>query len=98
MRGARDITMPDATPNIRDDIAAYEAMRSDLEASNLGNWALFHARQLQGVYRTFEEAAQEAVRQFGRGPYLIRQIGAPSVTLPASVVYGPLHAINVMRV
>jgi hypothetical protein len=25
--------------------------------------------------------------QFGSGPYLIRQVGAPPVTLPASVVY-----------
>lgn len=90
--------MVQAEPNIRDDIAAYEAMRSDLEASNLGNWALIRARQLHGIYRSFDEAAEEAVRQFGRGPYLIRQIGAPSVTLPASVVYGPLHAINFMRV
>ena len=27
------------------------------------------------------------MRRFGRGPFLIREIGAPDVTLPASVVY-----------
>lgn len=89
--------MTQSEPNIRDDITVYEAMRSDLEAANLGSWVLIHSRNLIGIYRTFDEAAEQAVRQFGRGPYLIRQIGAPSVTLPASVIYGPLHAVNFMR-
>jgi hypothetical protein len=31
------------------------------------------------------------VGKFGAGPYLIRQIGAPPVTLPASVMYHPAH-------
>jgi len=90
--------MTQQAPSIRNDISAYEAMRAELEGAHLGNWVLFHACELRGIYRTFDEAAEEAVRQFGRGPYLIRQIGAPSVTLPASVVYGPLHAVNFMRV
>lgn len=90
--------MTDAKPTIRDDIAAFDAMRPELEAAHLGCWALFHNRELEGLYDSFDEAAQVAVRKFGRGPYLIRQIGAPSVTLPASVMYGPLHAINIMRV
>ena len=90
--------MADSKPNIRDDIMAYEAMRSDLEAAHLGRWALIYDRELIGLFGTFDDAATEAVQKYGRGPYLIRQIGAPSVTLPASVMYGPLHAINVLRV
>ena len=74
-----------------ENIAAYEAMRSDLEAGHPGDLVLVHDRQLIGTYPTFNDAAQEAVARFGRGPYLIREIGAPPVRLPASVMY---HALD----
>jgi len=70
-----------------DEIAAYDAMRSDLETRALGKWALVHDRKLIGTYDSFDAAAQQAVQKFGRGPYLIRQIGAPPKTLPASVMF-----------
>ena len=44
------------------------------------------------VFDDFEATAEEAVRRFGRGPYLIRQVAAPPVTLPASVMYPLQHA------
>jgi hypothetical protein len=75
--------------DIKDDIAAYEARHVELEAHNMSKWVLIHERELVGIYDSFEHAAEEAVRQFGRGPYLIRQIGAPPVVLPASVMYRP---------
>jgi hypothetical protein len=78
-----------AVASIQDDISAYDARKQELEASNTGKWVLFHNRELVGVYDSFERAAEEAVRQFGRGPYLIRQVGAPPITLPASVMYRP---------
>ncbi len=76
---------------LRDEIAAYDEMRADLEAGSLGKWALVHNRALIGTYDTFEAAAEDAVQRFGRGPYLIRQIGAPPISLPASVLYHPIH-------
>lgn len=69
------------------EIAAYAAMRSDLETRALGKWALVRNRKLIGTYDSFDAAAQQAVQKFGRGPYLIRQIGAPPKTLPASVMF-----------
>jgi hypothetical protein len=69
------------------EIAAYETMRADLENRHMGEWALVFNENLVGVYPSFDEAAQVAVREFGRGPYLIRQVGAPPVTIPASVLY-----------
>lgn len=72
--------------SLKQEIEAYEAMRSDLEAEHLGEWALVHDRTLVEVFKDFQIAAQEAVSRFGRGPYLIRQIGAPPRVLPASVV------------
>lgn len=78
------------------EIVAYERMRNELETDHLGKWALVHDEVLVGVYATFEEAAGEAVQRFGRGPYLIREIGAAPMTLPASVLYRPVqgHAIS----
>jgi hypothetical protein len=75
---------------LHDEIAAYEAMHADLEAAHLGEWALVHDRQLIGTYGSFDKAAREAVRKFGRGPYLIRQIGSAPISLPASVLYHPI--------
>jgi hypothetical protein len=77
---------------LRDDIATYDAMRADLESDSLGQWVLVHNRQLEGKFESFDEAARDAVHRFGRGPYLIRQVGAGSITLPASVMYHPANA------
>jgi hypothetical protein len=73
--------------NLKDEIAAYKAMQADLESAHLGEWAVVHDRQLIGTYKSFDLAARDAVHRFGRGPYLIRQIGAGELTLPASVMY-----------
>lgn len=78
--------------SLKKEIAAYENMRSDLEIDHFGEWVLVHDEELVGTYESFEAAAIEAVPRFGRGPYLIRQIGAPPITLPASVLYRPTHA------
>ena len=77
--------------DIEKDIIAYESMRSDIENRHIGEWALIHDEELIGVFTAFEEAAAVAVARFGRGPYLIRQIGAPPVVMPASVVYNLQH-------
>jgi hypothetical protein len=73
------------------ELAAFEGMRAGLEARHMGQWVLVHDQALIGNYGSFEEAAQDAVSKFGRGPYLIRQVGATSVALPASVMYIPVH-------
>lgn len=67
------------------EIAHYDARRADLEREHPGEWALIHQDEFVGVYATFEAAGRIAARRFGRGPYLIREIGAPPLTLPASV-------------
>ena len=66
-------------------------MRTKLEADHLMRWAVVHTEQLVGIYGTFESAAHDAMQKFGRGPYLIRQIGAPPMQLPASVRCRPVE-------
>jgi hypothetical protein len=73
--------------DVKADLAAYSKMQDELEAKHLGKWVLFHDEKLIGVYDSFEAVAEDAVKKFGRGPYLIKQIGAPPITLPASVMY-----------
>jgi hypothetical protein len=79
-------------PEIDAEIAAYSSMQQELEGKYMGQWVLFHQGQLVAVYKSFGDAATDAVARFGRGPYLIRQVGAPAVTLPASVMFHPIHA------
>lgn len=74
------------------EIAAFEAMKEDLEAHHKDKWVVFYGADFIGAFDTFDAAAAEAVRQFGAGPYLIRQVGAPPLTLPASAMYRPYHA------
>ena len=73
------------------EIEAFKRLQKDLEADHMGKWALLHDGQVVGFYESFEVAANEAVKRFGNGPFLIRQIGAEPITLPASVMYRP-HA------
>ena len=75
-------------------IAAYEEMRDVLEVDHFGKWVVFYGGDLVDTYESSEEAAVDAVRRFGRGPYLIRQVGAPPVRLPASVWFRPADATN----
>ena len=74
------------------EIAAYEKIQADLESKHVGKWVLLKEETLVGLYDGFELAAEDAVKRFGRGPYLIRQIGAPPVTLPASFMFNVRNA------
>ena len=79
---------------LSEQIATYEEMRTFLETDHLGKWVVVHGQRLIDTYDTFQNAAQDAIRRFGRGPYLIRQVGAPPARLPASILYRPIHADN----
>ncbi|MCY4261739.1 MAG: hypothetical protein OXC97_00225 [Candidatus Dadabacteria bacterium] len=72
---------------LKEEIAAYEEMCNDLELEHFGEWVVFRDKKLAGTYDSFDMAAEDAVKRFGRGPYLIRKVGAPPLTLPASVLY-----------
>ena len=82
---------------INEEISAYEGLRARLEVDHTGKWALVHQQSLVGLFDSSEDAAEEAVRKFGRGPYLIRHIGAPPTALPASLAYCPIDAQFQMR-
>lgn len=69
------------------EIKAYEKRLPELEQTYPGKFVVFHKEELIGAWDTLNAAAAGAVARFGRGPYLIRQVGAPRPTLPASVLF-----------
>lgn len=69
------------------EIRAFDARKADLEQHYMGKWVVFHGEEFVGAFDNLGNAASEAVRRYGRGPYLIRQLGAPPVSLPTSVLY-----------
>ena len=58
-----------------ENIAVYDSIRERLEQEYFGQWVVFHDREFVGSYDEFEDAGYDAIRRFGRGPYLIRQVG-----------------------
>jgi hypothetical protein len=79
---------------LRQDIAAFERMKSELETNHLNEWVLFRLGRLEGCFPDFEAAAEAAVERFDHGPYLIRQVGAGAVQLPGGMVFRPAHALD----
>lgn len=77
---------------LKENIAAFEAQAEaeELETHHQGKFALIYDGEFVDAFDTFHNAAVQAVDRFGKGPYLIRQIGAGPVRLPASVM---LHRV-----
>lgn len=71
------------------EIAAYEAEREELERAHLGEFAVFYNGTRFGVFTDFQAAADAAVGKFGRGPYLIREIGSPQFEVPSLFTFVP---------
>lgn len=74
------------------EIAAFDRMRDYLETDYFSKWVVVHDEKLAGAYASDQEAAEEAVRRFGRGPYLIRQVGAGPMELRIPVLATPARA------
>ena len=79
---------------LRDDIAAFDSMKAELEAEHFNEWVVFHQGKFVGAFPDFEAAASMAVERFDTGPYLIRQVGAPPVQLPGGMVFTPAHVLG----
>lgn len=74
-------------PGLDAEIAAYARMKPELEKHHNGKWVVIKDGKLAGAFDEFDTAARVAVERFGRGPYLIRQVGAPNVDIPVSAFY-----------
>lgn len=67
------------------EIRAYEDRREELERHHKGKFVIFHGDEFVGAFDNFNAAASEAIRLFGHGPYLIRQVGVTPDPVSASL-------------
>ena len=85
--------MTKSTHILDDNIKTFINMSDQLNQHHAGKFVLIYNSNFIASYDNFDNAAREAIKQFGRGPYLIRQVGAPTeMPMPASVAYRPIHA------
>ena len=77
------------------NIREFNAKAAWLEKHHSAKWVIFHDASFVDAFDTFDTAAREAVRRFGTGPYLIRQVGRQAkMRVPASVAFRPAHAAS----
>jgi hypothetical protein len=77
---------------LEQELATLGREKDRLEREHRGKFVLVRGDQIVGTFDTFDAAAEEALRRFGQGPYLIRQIGEETMSLPPALVYGLIHA------
>lgn len=77
------------------NIMEFNAKSDWLEQYHGEKWVIFHDAAFVDAFDTFDTAAREAVRRFGAGPFLIRQVGhRATMRIPASVAFRPVHAAS----
>jgi len=69
------------------EIYAYESRQAELERDQCGKFVLFHKDDLVGLFEDFTSAVNHAIKLYGRGPYLIRKIGAPTILDPTTSIH-----------
>ena len=75
-------------------VEAYDRMKENFERDHKGKWVVVFNEEAVGFYFSFEDAAEEAVRKFGRGPYLIKEVGSSDqVILPSSAYQAMAYSI-----
>ena len=73
--------------HLRAEKETFEHFRAQLEKEHSADdWVVVHDTELVGVFPTLDEAATTAIGQYGRGPYLIRQIVEHPIMLPGSMM------------
>lgn len=76
------------------EIHAYEKMREELERRHNGKYVVFSGDKLLGIYEDLDSAAQAAIAKYGRGPYLIRQVGESADDTVAHVFHLNMRPIS----
>lgn len=72
---------------LAENIKAYEEQQEVLEEYYEGKYVIFHDGKKINTFDSFDAAARHAVSRFGRGPYLIRQVGQEKIRLSSSIIF-----------
>jgi hypothetical protein len=59
---------------LQQELAYWNAHKSELLATHRGQFALIHGDQLLGTYTRFDEAFEAGVKQLGNQPFLVQPI------------------------
>ena len=87
--------MTKSPSSLNDNIKAFINMSEELNQHYAGKFVIIYDGNFVASYDSFDNAARAAIERYGKGPYLIRQIGAPTeMPMPASIAYRPLYAQN----
>ena len=70
---------------LESEIAAYEEQKEQLEQKHIGKWVVFRDRHVVKVFDSFAEADDWVLETYGRGPCLVRRVGAGPRMLPSSL-------------
>ena len=80
---------------LRQNIEAFDGQADWLVEHHNGKFVIFRDAKFVDSFDTFDTAAREAIRRFGQGPYLIRQVGFPrEFPMPASVAFSRVRAVS----
>lgn len=80
---------------LKENIEAYEKAITDMERHYMGKVVVFYDGKFVNSFDNFNNAGEYATKEYGKGPYLIRQVGAPTAyRMPASIAYRPMYADN----
>lgn len=80
-------SMTDQKP-LDQELQTYMAAREHLEREHMGKFVLIKGSDVVGAYDSFETAADEGLRRFGRSEFLIRKVGEEETHLSAAILYG----------
>ena len=81
------------TADLEQNIEPCEAVRETLEHHHLHELVVFHDAKFVDAFDSVHNAARKAVRSFGQGAYLIRQVGARRrMATPASIAFQSARA------
>lgn len=77
------------------NLAAFGRDMEKMKLHHMGKWVLFYDGRFIDAFDTLDNVASEAVKRYGRGPYLIKQVGAPSeMRMPSSVMFGSMKHVS----
>lgn len=76
------------------EIHAYEKRRQELEQQHNGKYVVFRDNELLNIFDDLDSAARAAIEKYGRGPYLIRQIGESTDDTIAHVLHLNMRPIG----
>ncbi len=81
--------------SLKENIKSYETSLTEMKKHYMGKFVVFYDGKFIESFDTADSAGKAAIERYGGGPYLIRQVGAPtSYRMPTSVMYQPIHADN----